>query len=61
MVLVEHLEGVAAHQLIPSLSRLLQDAVHGGASVGFLAPLSPEDAERYWEKVAREVQEQTHA
>ena len=59
MTPVEQIESSTARQLIPSLSLLLQDAVHGGASVGFLAPLSPEDAERYWEKVAREVQEQT--
>lgn len=59
MIFVEPLEGPAARQLIPSLSRLLQDAVHSGASVGFLAPLSSEDAERYWEKILQEVQEQT--
>lgn len=59
MAPVEQIESSTARQLIPSLSLLLQDAVHGGASVGFLAPLSTEDAERYWEKVAQEVQEQT--
>jgi GNAT superfamily N-acetyltransferase len=29
----------------------LQDAVHGGASVGFLAPLAEETALRYWQRV----------
>ena len=59
MALVEQLEGIAARHLIPSLSRLLQDSVHGGASVGFLAPLPPENAERYWEQVLQQVQERT--
>ncbi len=30
------------------LVRLLRDCVHGGASLGFLAPLSVADAVRYW-------------
>jgi GNAT superfamily N-acetyltransferase len=29
----------------------LQDAVHGGASVGFLAPLSDDTAVHYWRRV----------
>lgn len=33
---------------ISALSALLVDAVDGGASVGFLAPLSPVTATRYW-------------
>lgn len=34
--------------LLGSLSALLTDAVHGGASVGFLAPLSAHTASTYW-------------
>ena len=34
---------------IPGLCRLLIDAVNGGASVGFLAPLSYETALSYWQ------------
>ncbi|MFC7420804.1 GNAT family N-acetyltransferase [Iodobacter arcticus] len=37
--------------LLTGLCQLLSDAVHGGASLGFLAPLSPEDARQYWEHV----------
>lgn len=37
--------------LISGLCGLLQDSVHGGASVGFLAPLSAEAAQRYWQQV----------
>lgn len=39
--------------LLGPLSGLLQDAVHGGASVGFLAPLAPEAARQYWQDVFR--------
>ena len=34
--------------LIKPLSALLIDAVHGGASVGFLVPLAAEKAQQYW-------------
>lgn len=37
--------------LLPALCELLQDSVHGGASVGFLAPLSWATAVRYWDQV----------
>ena len=56
---VERIEGPDAQCLLPSLARLLEDAVHGGASVGFLAPLPAEDAERYWAQVLRKVNEGT--
>jgi acetyltransferase len=36
---------------------LLRDAVDGGASVGFLPPLSDADAARYWQGVLAEVGE----
>jgi ribosomal protein S18 acetylase RimI-like enzyme len=36
---------------------LLQDAVNSGASVGFLPPLSTEDAETYWRDVFRDVEQ----
>jgi GNAT superfamily N-acetyltransferase len=37
--------------LAPNLAALLQDAVHSGASVGFLPPLSDDEAMRYWQDV----------
>ncbi len=37
--------------LLPGLSALLIDVVHGGASVGFLAPLTMERAMAYWQLV----------
>jgi len=42
---------------IPQLIALLQDAVHGGASVGFLSPLTDERAEAYWRRVLSSVGE----
>ncbi len=36
---------------LSDLSGLLIDAVHHGASVGFLAPLSNEEAAQYWQQV----------
>jgi acetyltransferase len=37
--------------LIEPLGHLLIDAVHSGASIGFLAPVSRETADRYWHRV----------
>ncbi len=34
-----------------SLCELLIDSVHNGASIGFLAPLLKQTAEKYWQKV----------
>ena len=41
----------AQSQVPTGLIHLLQDAVHGGASVGFLAPLPETEARSYWEEV----------
>jgi acetyltransferase len=41
----------AEPNILSALSELLIDAVHNGASVGFLAPLSTDMAEKYWQKV----------
>lgn len=40
-----------AGDLLTGLVDLLTDAVHGGASVGFLAPLPPRMAAEYWREV----------
>jgi ribosomal protein S18 acetylase RimI-like enzyme len=44
--ITQHRDGLVA---------LLQDAVNGGASVNFLAPLATDLATVYWDKVAAEV------
>ncbi len=40
-------------ELLPRLATLLQDAVASGASIGFLPPLTHEDAINYWQDVAK--------
>ena len=37
--------------ILTDLSTLLMDVVHGGASVGFLAPMSIDTARAYWQTV----------
>ncbi len=41
--------------VLPHLIHLLQDTVASGASIGFLPPLSTEDAQQYWNTVFEEV------
>ena len=40
---------------LPGLAALLQDCVHQGASLGFLAPLSLTEAQRYWQGLDAEL------
>ena len=40
---------------VTGLCELLLDAVNGGASVGFLAPLSQQTAREYWDNVFRSL------
>jgi acetyltransferase len=43
--------------ILPDLIYLLQDAVASGASVGFLPPLSAEEAHEYWRDVFKKVEQ----
>lgn len=45
---------------IAPLVRLLRDAVHGGASVGFLAPLTHDSALNYWQHVSENLNRNIH-
>ncbi|MDC0713513.1 GNAT family N-acetyltransferase [Stigmatella sp. ncwal1] len=38
-------------ELVPALAEVLMDCVEGGASVSFMAGLTPERAEAFWRKV----------
>lgn len=49
-LVIEELTEITPHDL-ESLSRLLVDVVADGASIGFLPPLSREEAEGYWQSV----------
>jgi GNAT superfamily N-acetyltransferase len=40
---------------MPALSALLEDVVGGGASIGFLWPMSPGEADAYWNSVVAPV------
>lgn len=42
---------------LDGLAELLRDAVHGGASVGFLAPLAEDAALAYWRRVRDQLQD----
>jgi GNAT superfamily N-acetyltransferase len=48
-------EASSLEELRPRLSEILIDSVEHGASVGFLAPLAPADADEYWRGVERAV------
>jgi len=50
MLAIRRIESAEA-PVLDGLCTLLMDAVHDGASVGFLAPLARDTARRYWEKV----------
>ena len=53
-----HLETILPGQgqvLLPELVTLLQDAVASGASVGFLPPLSEEEAQEYWTAILEDI------
>ena len=48
MAEIAELSAAEAEAHLGSLTELLLDAVAGGASINFLAGLTPEDAERFW-------------
>lgn len=52
---VKLLTSRTAHDSLDELVELLQDAVESGASVGFLPPLSRDDASDYWRSVLADV------
>ena len=52
---ISRLTAPQATSHLPDLTALLQDAVASGASVGFLPPLSAEEARAYWQEVIAAV------
>src|SRR5580693_3394293 len=52
---VRMLTSEEAHQRCEALADILIDCVEGGASIGFMAPLSREKAETFWRAVAKGV------
>ncbi len=55
MPTIRLLSAAEAHSAIPDLCEVLADCVNGGASVGFMQPYTPADAEPYWLSVAEAV------
>ncbi|MGO6684019.1 hypothetical protein AB9E03_33795, partial [Rhizobium leguminosarum] len=55
MPAIRTLSAEEARAAIPALSEVLVDCFAGGASVGFMQPYGPEDAEPYWRDVADDV------
>lgn len=56
---IERLTETQARAVLPELVALLQDVVQGGASIGFIDPVSADVAEAYWRDVVREVGRQS--
>jgi ribosomal protein S18 acetylase RimI-like enzyme len=56
-ILVRAATAFEVGSLVPRLSEILVDCVRDGASVGFLDPLDPADAERYWLRIGTSVAE----
>jgi len=54
---IRTLAAADATTALPQLISLLQDTVAGGASLGFMPPLSLETARRYWEGIFKEITE----
>jgi acetyltransferase len=55
-MVIERLTLDSSHAYLSDLIRLLQDAVDGGASVGFLPPLNEETARQYWSAILPDVE-----
>lgn len=54
---IESFSTTQARAVLPQLVTLLKDAVHDGASIGFLSPLANDLAEQYWHGVFAEMEQ----
>jgi ribosomal protein S18 acetylase RimI-like enzyme len=54
--IIEQLDATAARRALPELIAVLDNAIHAGASVGFLLPLAEDELEQYWQGVITGVQ-----
>jgi acetyltransferase len=57
MITIERITPASIHKIIPSLTALLQNAVEHGASIGFLLPISDQEALDYWNEVAKAIED----
>jgi acetyltransferase len=56
-IVIRRLEAADAEARLEGLALLLRDAVEGGASIGFVLPLTPGELEAYWQGVLEAVRE----
>jgi acetyltransferase len=54
---IDRLTPEQAESVQEELAELLQDAVHHGASVGFVSPVSGEVARQYWHDVIKDLRQ----
>ena len=54
-IMIRRLEAADAEARLGELALLLRDAVLGGASIGFVLPLTPGELETYWQDVLEAV------
>jgi GNAT superfamily N-acetyltransferase len=55
MSTIRELDGAAALARVDELAEVLRDCVEGGASVGFMLPLSKGRPEAFWQQIAATV------
>ena len=53
---IERLDATGARALLPQLARLLQDVVNNGGTVGFMPPVSLDEATAYWQDVVQALE-----
>lgn len=59
MVTVERLDAEQLSKHLPELVEIFRDVVNNGAAVGYLPPLSSQEAQEYWLSIMPEIADQT--
>jgi acetyltransferase len=55
MIEITRVEASQLEREMEAFVEVLRDSVNGGASVGFLPPLGPEEARAYWREVSQSI------
>ena len=56
MALIHSLTADEAHEVIDDLTRVIQDAVASGVSLGFVTPLDDSTVQHYWQRAIAQVE-----
>jgi acetyltransferase len=59
MLEITRVEATGLEREMEAFIEVLRDSVNGGASVGFMPPLGPEEARAYWREVAQAIRRRT--